>query len=499
MSAAGRHESTAVEGVQLLAPSTHAPLELELGNDTVIVAVDSRSRAVVNLQALEGLRGIAACWIMIFHCFVYSTWPVDFQGSSLMPLFFMLTGLTHGAVTQYNSIWAGGSSAPTFWSFYNNRLARVVPMYYLMNLVFALPLWVVGYGDSPISDSGGAIGTTLTFSSTLFFFFLGGALDGPAWTVQSFLWLWLTFPWTMRWARGLSSEDLGQWLVHLYNIQLGVLLILFFSLVGVVGFWPAFCAATMHPVSRWPLFAMGVVAGELLHRTTVDHPQRLPNLGSVWPRSWCGHPCRKNGCCGGASGGCRCSQCCSGAGAGAPPPLQVISDPQASRAEQQEYWTAKAYSVAGGLTGTTLFISFVDRLARSPVDGSGGILGAVWFQALVPFAQLELIVALTQMNPDTALYRALTTPLALFLGEISMSVYLTHFPVIWLVCLGNNNFAAREWPTTTPTADDPLWVAWYVQKLLPLWGIPLVVAITIPLATAVHLGFAEPLRKWLKT
>ena len=61
-----------------------------------------QNKAKVNLDAHEGLRGIAALWVVFFHCFIYSTIPLNFQGSSLMPLFYLLTGLTHALV--YNKL-----------------------------------------------------------------------------------------------------------------------------------------------------------------------------------------------------------------------------------------------------------------------------------------------------------------------------------------------------------------------------------------------------------
>ena len=44
------------------------------------------------LLGIEGLRGASACWIMLFHCIIYSNYSMDFQGSSIMPLFFLLSG-----------------------------------------------------------------------------------------------------------------------------------------------------------------------------------------------------------------------------------------------------------------------------------------------------------------------------------------------------------------------------------------------------------------------
>lgn len=43
----------------------------------------------------QGLRGVAAVWIVLFHSFHYSKINyINLQGSTLMPLFFLLSGFT---------------------------------------------------------------------------------------------------------------------------------------------------------------------------------------------------------------------------------------------------------------------------------------------------------------------------------------------------------------------------------------------------------------------
>lgn len=49
--------------------------------------------AGVDMSALGGLRGALAVWVMAFHCLLFSDHPVDLQGSSLMPFFFLLSGI----------------------------------------------------------------------------------------------------------------------------------------------------------------------------------------------------------------------------------------------------------------------------------------------------------------------------------------------------------------------------------------------------------------------
>jgi hypothetical protein len=43
-----------------------------------------------------------------------------------------------------------------------------------------------------------------------------------------------------------------------------------------LGFWPAFAAATFHPLSRYPLFLMGIFAGELCNRYNQENNILMP-------------------------------------------------------------------------------------------------------------------------------------------------------------------------------------------------------------------------------
>jgi hypothetical protein len=48
----------------------------------------------VDTNSHVGLRGVAALWVMLFHSFLYSDISIDLQGSTLMPLFFVLSGFS---------------------------------------------------------------------------------------------------------------------------------------------------------------------------------------------------------------------------------------------------------------------------------------------------------------------------------------------------------------------------------------------------------------------
>jgi peptidoglycan/LPS O-acetylase OafA/YrhL len=66
--------------------------------------------------------------------------------------------------------------------------------------------------------------------------------------------------------------------------------------------------------------------------------------------------------------------------------------------------------------------------------GGDGIFGSVWLQAAVPYGQLEIIVAFTRDNGQSLASKAMRTPLSLWLGELSMSIYLVHYLVIRYLC-----------------------------------------------------------------
>ena len=58
------------------------------------ISMQQQESSRLDLSSLEGLRGVLCIWIMIFHCLIYSrsSISIDLQGSSLMPMFFILTG-----------------------------------------------------------------------------------------------------------------------------------------------------------------------------------------------------------------------------------------------------------------------------------------------------------------------------------------------------------------------------------------------------------------------
>jgi peptidoglycan/LPS O-acetylase OafA/YrhL len=428
--------------------------------------------------------------VVFFHCFIYSTIPLNFQGSSLMPLFYLLTGLTHALV--YNKLFPteeelrGGFPTTSLRSFYQNRLVRVVPVYLLTSFGLAMPLGMMGWGDSaPNSDTFFAsIGTTLTFTSTLFIFILGSPLDGPAWTVQTFIWLWLVFPWAMRSTRKKRSEELASGLTTLYWVQLVVLFLAFYVLAPFLTFWPAFAAATMHPITRYPLFLMGIYAGELLKRASTDPTLKL---SALWPQKLLLFPC--SACC------CARPPSSTFGGTNGGGSYRASMDDD-ELAKDKQFWTRSANWASGWLFLLTLLVFAADTAVAAV--GGGGINGAVWFQAVVPFLQLELLVALTYTRTDSLLFRALTTRVARYLGLVSMTIYLVHYPLIYWLCFwANGNGRPLAGPSESASESEKNEFA--ARRVMPAWGIIVIPAVTLVLAPLIYHLFEEPVRRSLKS
>lgn len=231
---------------------------------------------------------------------------------------------------------------------------------------------------------------------------------------------------------------------------------------------------------------MGLYAGELLYRSS----KGIISMKEYWPFSILGFPFHCCSCMNGKSIDKELESSDA-----------VNGDIQNKSNDQEAFWTTRAYLLTIGLTVVFLAITTADRIIKN-VSGNDSVdIGAfIWLQALAPFAQLELLVALTFIKKDSLLFRTLTTPVAKFLGAISMTIYLTHFPIIKYVCFANNNWQPLVWPSADSewNPDNEL-VSIIIQKNeLPLWGIPIVVGITIPLATIVFYGYEEPIRKFFK-
>lgn len=459
------------------------------------------SKPRLDFQSHEGLRGASAIWIMLFHIIVFSNiipnHRLDFQGSSIMPLFFMLSGFSlavaygsskyvledtcwkffligRGATTSTNisTIFPdseGSEDKPfNYNAFYRNRFARVLPLYYMCNIL-SIPLWIADYGSADLRNTPRTIIQAIMnfFGCTTLIGLIGSNYDGPSWTICTLLMFWYIFPKWAPYLQRMSDSELVIGIRRCYYIQIILVLIVFIPVV-FVNYDLAFALSTMHPLTRFPLFLIGAYAGILCYR---HHNQNLPWIRSflwVFPGS-------------------------------------LTADVEASN-KIAEYWSRSCTQHSIFILFFTIIVTIIDILVQL-YAGMGSILGQVWLQALVPFLQLQIIVGLTRDGGLSDVSKALRTKLAKWLGEISMTIYLVHWPLIYYLCwMIHGEFAQRQTRNCSEFASDTAErkacdqvSADYTDAItLAAWGIPIVAAATLVLSPLIYYFIEVPSRRFFR-
>jgi peptidoglycan/LPS O-acetylase OafA/YrhL len=432
---------------------------------------------LVDMAAHNGLRGVLACWVMLFHCVLYSDYPLDLQGSSLMPFFFLLSGFTLAVV--YGAKTGDDGQFTDKKSYFQNRFARAFPVYYVCTAL-AVPLWLYGYGSADPDDTAAlaaSLATSVVPVNTFFIFLLGGPIDGPGWTICTLAVMWWLLPYTYRSIRSCSDAELTTNITNCYWLQMALVLVIFPIFILFLGFWPAFAAATMQPLVRYPLFLMGAFAGELCRRRR-GQPLLWPSSGLLFFPSCC---------------------CCKVEYEAA-----LLTEETASH-----HWSKRSFNSSALFVATTLAVALVDAVARYGVGGdrdSGSILGGWWYQAIVPFIQLEIIVALTrERSTESVTQRILLHPVAQWLGKISLSIYLVHWVLIYYLCWllegGRLRWPAEYECDVGPGHDECVATIedFKDARTIPVWGIFAVLAASLLCAWALHRLVEQPGRRLLGT
>ena len=369
------------------------------------------------VTAHNGMRGLLAFYIMLFHALAFSTgW--DLHGSALMPVFFLLAGYSLAIVY---------GKRPRFdiKHYYRNRFARIASVYYVAMLI-ALPLAVFGRGWVAPSDIG------VTFATNIFAVQMWTSLPplsfvGPAWTISTLAFFYLVFPWLLRWHQNQTDRSLNRWITILAVVQALVFFSLSFAIYSVDFSW-AFWASHAWPISRLPVFDMGIVAGLLMLR------QDRPDHGTAVK-------------------------------------LMGVSTDQENR------WALRVDRYAGA------FVVFVLGLSALQILGDIDLLGSWWMQGVFPSVILVVIAGLSISSRDgnSHTQRLLNWPPFLFLGKISLALYLIHEPIIQYVA----------------------WVgrpsqAWGFDMPMPVWGIAVVLPVSLILAALLHRNIEAPARNHLR-
>ncbi len=244
-----------------------------------------------NLPALTGIRGVAACWVVLFHVdgllapYLPGIGRLAFFRSGFrgVDLFFLLSGfvLMHANGQEFSSI--GRADLVRFAIL---RFTRIYPLNaVVLGMIALLVAFYPGYGGS-FADRYTALGfaETLTLSNR-WFIKESGAWNGPTWSLSYEVMAYATFPLLARLA--LRERSAGRSMI---------------AVAGLLGFVAAYQFATGHltdnPVYRLAVlravltFIAGVFLYVVCRRQVVRRPGALALLCclavialTAWPRA----------------------------------------------------------------------------------------------------------------------------------------------------------------------------------------------------------------------
>jgi peptidoglycan/LPS O-acetylase OafA/YrhL len=192
--------------------------------------------------------------------------------------------------------------------------------------------------------------------------------------------------------------------------------------------WWAFWASHAWPISRIPVFDMELVAGLLVLR-----------------------------------------QC----GPGRNSAVRVMG----ASTEEKHRWARRVDRYAA------TFVASIIGLSALQVVAGIDLLGSWWMQGVFPYPLLVIIVGLSVVSGEARPYtqRLLSWPALLFLGRISLALYLVHEPIIQYV-----SWAARPEQ------------AWGFNMPMPLWGVAIVLPVSLVLAMLLERIIGAPARNFLR-
>ncbi len=147
------------------------------------------------IGALTGLRGVAACWVAMYHGHEFGrlAGPAGVllrHGYLAVDVFFVLSGFVMGL--SYAHMFAPGFRARTYAAFLLRRFARVYPLYAAMTGMIAVVAIVHQTHSGHVT---GSLLRQIFYNATLTQAWgLAGSLDGPAWSISTELAAYVVFP-----------------------------------------------------------------------------------------------------------------------------------------------------------------------------------------------------------------------------------------------------------------------------------------------------------------
>lgn len=184
------------------------------------------------IRAIDGLRGIAALGIVIYHMRPALAYAPELRFSAhwfekyflLLDLFFIVSGFA--IASGYGATFRRRIAATDYRRFMWGRFARLYPLYFLILMVLAAQetaFWLLGnWGvlTPPWTPWGRPVAEPVGFVASLFLVQSWGFINKlvwiiPAWYVSALLAAYLAFPFIARAASGLSPRLAGPVLVAL--------------------------------------------------------------------------------------------------------------------------------------------------------------------------------------------------------------------------------------------------------------------------------------------
>ena len=181
-------------------------------------------------------------------------------------------------------------------NYYQRRIARILPLFYLTNII-AIPLQYGGYGWFVPGTWDYYIVYPLTVFAANTWFIIGGEFNGPSWFVSTMVFFYWIFPSLLPRLQRYSIQQKQIWVHGHYwlNIIIAIVIAGLFTYVAdgaLIEF--LFTASTFWPVSRLPVFIMGLLAGLLrveggmnaltscCKGKTEEHWQRRSSWLGIW-------------------------------------------------------------------------------------------------------------------------------------------------------------------------------------------------------------------------
>jgi peptidoglycan/LPS O-acetylase OafA/YrhL len=221
------------------------------------------------LRALTGLRAVAALAVVVSHVGVPPSLPDRFArvahwGYIGVPLFFMLSGVVLG----YNYPGLTFRQTRRTVRFYLARVARVMPLYWVMIFYSAALYFSVGHRQFPSAFVQNLFAVQ-TWSPDLLV--AQSYYNGPGWSIGAELFFYLLFPFVVPLVAAVARRHGARGLVLVVAAvaALSVLLLVYFVVSGRAAL-PAENPASAHrwlyrnPLCQFPIFLGGVAVSFLI-------------------------------------------------------------------------------------------------------------------------------------------------------------------------------------------------------------------------------------------